>query len=260
MSLNEIYDEAIFYSAWTYSSEFPRRSFMKTKIQAANNYKLTINEGEVLCFVGRPEIGKTEIMQELLKTVSRSTNDFLNVTDEHKDYKNDVAMIYQNHKLFPWLTVIENIAFGLIAREFHDEMIAGEVRSLLYQYDLWEVRDLYPSQLTTEEKQRTVIAQVMSTDPSVILMDEPFINLDYQSKEKFQGIIEDLCTELRKTVLLTTRSLEDALLIADRIILLDKIDSHWVIEECIVPLERPRDVTSLEFNNWRRNLRSIPNE
>ena len=68
MSLNEIYGEAIFYSAWTYSSEFPRRSFMKTKIQAANNYKLTINEGEVLCFVGRPEIGKTEIMQELLKT------------------------------------------------------------------------------------------------------------------------------------------------------------------------------------------------
>lgn len=257
MSLYQIYDESIVYSSETDSLEIPKRSFMKTRIQAANNYKLTINEGEVLCFVGRPEIGKTEIMRELLKTVSRSSNDFLNVTDDHRDYKNDVAMIYQNHKLFPWLTVIENIAFGLIARKFHDEMIAGEVRSLLYQYDLWEVRDLYPRQLTTEEKQRTVIAQVMSTDPSVVLMDEPFINLDYQSKEKFQNIIVDLCVELRKTVLLTTKSLEDALLIADRIILLDKIDSHWVIEECKVTLARPRDVTSLEFNNWRRSLRSV---
>lgn len=76
MSLSEIYDESMFYSVWTGSSEVSRRSFMKTRIQAANNYKLTINEGEVLCFVGRPEIGKTEIMQELLKTVSRSTNDF----------------------------------------------------------------------------------------------------------------------------------------------------------------------------------------
>lgn len=256
MNISNYLEESLSLFEWNDVGADVKGSFMRTKIHAINNYKLTIKEGEVICILGKPGIGKTEVLQELLKSVDQRANAFLNTSSDHKSYKSDVAMIYQNHKLFPWLTVIENIAFGLEAREFFEEMMAAEVRSLLYEYDLWEVRDLYPQQLTEDEHQRTVIAQVMAVDPSVVFMDEPFIRLDMHSRNKLNAIIGSLSQELKKTVILSTCDIETALKVADKIVLLNRVDEKWQVENISVNLPRPRDISCFDFLDLRLKIES----
>lgn len=176
-----------------------------------------IVEGEVLAIVGPPSVGKTAFLQEIKDSLEKDAAQFLHTGTSHKAYKQDVYTIYQNHRLFPWLNIDGNIKFSLAARELDSEMLEAEAKSILYNFDLWEIRKAFPHQLSEEEKQRTIIAQAVALDTSIILMDEPFLNVDRGAKYKLQEILRDLSHELKKTVIVTTVDERDALNYADTI-------------------------------------------
>ena len=163
------------------------------------------------------------------------------------------GMVFQDYGLFPWLTVRDNIGFGPKARGLPRAEIARIADRFLTMVGLVRFADAYPHQLSGGMKQRVAIARVLANDAELLLMDEPFGALDAMTRERLQDELLRIWDERRLTVLFVTHAIEEAILLADRVIVMSPGPGHIVADERI-DLPRPRDVASPEFNEIRRYL------
>jgi ABC-type nitrate/sulfonate/bicarbonate transport system ATPase subunit len=164
----------------------------------------------------------------------------------------DRGMVFQDYALFPWMTVRQNIGFGprqrLPRREV--DQIAGEFMHLV---GLERAANRYPNQLSGGMKQRVAIARVLANHANILLMDEPFGALDALTREQLQGELMQIWARTRVTVIFVTHSVEEAALLADRVLVMSA-GSGRIESDIEIELARPRDVSSQEFNTVRRDL------
>ena len=163
-------------------------------------------------------------------------------------------MVFQEDALFPWLTVRENVAFGLKAGDGAKKEHLPEVDRFLERVGLQGYGDYLPRELSGGMKQRVALARVLIRSPKVLLMDEPFGALDAQNRENMQELLLQLWRERVQTILFVTHDVQEAIALADRVLLLEP-DSGRIREELVVCLERPRDRGSEAFQACCRQLR-----
>ena len=165
---------------------------------------LELYEGDFVAIVGKSGCGKTT----LLNTIAG----FLKFKGKMKK-PSRVGMVFQDYSVFPWLTVKENIAFSLKK---------NSIAHYLKMAQLWDKRNEYPPLLSGGQIQRVAIARALATDPELLLMDEPYGSLDVFTREKMQHWLLEVWDTEKKTVLFVTHSVDEALILADRIVVMKK--------------------------------------
>jgi NitT/TauT family transport system ATP-binding protein len=168
----------------------------------------------------------------------------------------DRGMVFQDYGLFPWLTVKGNIAFGPIARGKPKRQASETADRFVSMMGLDRFAHVYPHQLSGGMKQRVAIARVLANDARLALMDEPFGALDAMTRERLQDELLTIWRATDLTVIFVTHSLEEAIFLADRVIVMSPGPGRIVAEERIA-LDRPRDVSSPAFNAIRRHLAGL---
>lgn len=225
---------------------YPTRS--GTALLALDTLDLTIDEGEFLCLLGPSGCGKSTLLR-LLAGLEQPTAG--RITIHHDDPTRPAqAMVFQGPSLFPWRTVLNNVLYGL--------ELAGGPRALapteqlrmaerrLIQVGLQRFADAYPHQLSEGMRQRVNLARALAVDPAILLMDEPFSNLDEQNRLLMQSELLQIwqATARPTTVIFVTHSIDEAITLADRIIILSprpgRIDTILPVD-----LPRPRDAVML---------------
>ena len=165
-------------------------------------------------------------------------------------------MVFQEYALFPWMTVAENIAFGLEIKKLPIYEIRAKVDTLLGKLQLSDFRDRFPKDLSGGMKQRVAIARVLALDPPIMLMDEPFGALDALTRRTMQDELLRIWMEFRKTIIFVTHGIEESIYLADRVVVMTY--RPGTIKR-IVPVEiaRPRDVGSHWFIAIQQEISSL---
>jgi len=234
---------------------FRRRKASTT--QALAGVSLDIKDGEFLCIVGPSGCGKTTLLRIMaqLETPSTGTVEMQRSANGRPLH----SMVFQEHSLFPWLTVLDNVAFGLEMRGVPEEERRDKAGAFIEMVGLQNFRDHYPHQLSGGMKQRASLARAFVNDPEVLLMDEPFAALDAQNKVLLQEELLKIWERNRKTVVYITHSIDEALLLGDRVVVMTAVPGR-IKEVLDVDFERPRDIvetkakprfTELSVHIWR---------
>jgi NitT/TauT family transport system ATP-binding protein len=205
-----------------------------------------IDEGEFVVVVGPSGCGKTTLLKMIAGIVEPSSGT-IHVDDQPVDGpSSDVAMVFQDFVLLPWNTVLENVAVGLKIQESMSTAERQEIaRRWLERVGLEEYADSYPSELSGGMQQRVGLARALAVDPGTLLMDEPFGSLDAQTKHELQTQLLELWSTERKTILFVTHDIDEAIYLADRILVLSSKPAR-VMGETTVDIDRPRWTRRLE--------------
>ncbi|HKU95906.1 MAG TPA: ABC transporter ATP-binding protein [Vineibacter sp.] len=222
-----------------------RRNF-----QALRGIDLDVRDNEFLCIVGPSGCGKSTLLRMLGDLDTPSSGQVRIRRDSTARPLS--AMIFQEESVFPWMTVAQNAAYGLkITRTWRGRESEARIDDLLGKTGLNAFRSFYPHQLSGGMKQRLSLVRAWATNPELLLMDEPFAALDEQNKALLQQELVKLWEAFRSTVVFITHSLEEAVLLGDRVAVMTSAPGR-IKETLEVPFPRPRVVTSLrrsgEFN------------
>ncbi len=192
----------------------------KQIVTAFYNLNLEVYEGEFVCLVGPSGCGKStflRVVAGLLPATSGEVKIFPDPARKNKPLNN---VVFQEYAIFPWKTTLENIAFGLQMRGVSSKERTEIARHWLAKVGLGKFEHSYPNQLSGGMRQRVGIARAFANDPEVLLMDEPLGALDAQTKLIMQEELLKLWEEQRKTVLYITHSLDEAVLLGDKVVLM----------------------------------------
>jgi NitT/TauT family transport system ATP-binding protein len=209
--------------------------------EAVKQIDLEIGDGEFMILVGPSGCGKSTLLRILagLDTQSSGT-----LKIEAPGWAVENAMVFQDSGLFPWMNVETNVGFGLMTRGVPKAEAAARVEAALKLVGLTKFRKHYPHQLSGGMRQRGAIARAFVTDPGMLLMDEPFAALDAQNRVILQTELVRIWDETRKTVIYVTHSIEEALLMGDRCVIMTAQPGR--IKQIIdVPFPHPRDLIKL---------------
>src|SRR5438309_8906023 len=207
------------------------------KVQALNHVNFTVQDGEIVTLIGPSGCGKTTALRIAMGLESASGGKVTVDGREVRGCGHDRGMVFQFAELLPWLTALQNVMFGLEMKGMRGAELRATATRYLELVGLGESLNHRPHQLSGGMKQRVGIARALAIDPKVLLMDEPFGALDAQTRETMQAELLDLHGRTRKTILFVTHDLDEAVLIADRIVVLK---DGRVQEIMPVPLPRPR--------------------
>jgi NitT/TauT family transport system ATP-binding protein len=225
-------------------------------VTALRNIRLNIAPGEFVCLLGPSGCGKSTLLNAIAGFIAPTSGTIivggLPVTHPGPDR----GMVFQEYALFPWMTVEKNIAFGLEIKGASSAEIDATVEELLGLLKLKEFRKRFPKDLSGGMRQRVAIARVLALDPPIMLMDEPFGALDALTRRSLQDELLRIWQSLRKTVVFVTHSIEEAIYLGSRIVLLT-YRPGTVKRDLRVPLPRPRDTSDAEFNRLKRELSAL---
>jgi NitT/TauT family transport system ATP-binding protein len=213
----------------------------EARVVAIEDLSLSIAPGEFVCIVGPSGCGKSTLLR-ILAGLDFATGGTIKVDDEGWPVGN--AMVFQDSGLFPWMNVEKNVGFGLMTRGVTRKEVSGRVEAALKLVGLTKFRRHYPHQLSGGMRQRGAIARAFVTDPGMLLMDEPFAALDAQNRTILQAELVRLWEETGKTVVYITHSIEEALLLGDRVVVMTAHPGR-IKEIKNVPFSHPRDIMTL---------------
>jgi len=220
---------------------------------ALQDIDLEIPRGQFTCLLGPSGCGKSTLLNAVagfaLPTSGSISTDGKLVTGPGPDR----GMVFQEYALFPWMTVEQNVAFGLEIKGMGKEQIAGVVGDLLKMLSLQDFKQRFPKDLSGGMRQRVAIARVLALDSPIMLMDEPFGALDALTRRNLQDELLRIWAELKKTIIFVTHSIEEAIYMADRIVVMT-YRPGTVKRDILVDLPRMRDPAAPEFNNLKREL------
>ena len=223
------------------------------EVEALARVDLTIPQGEFVCLIGASGCGKSTLLRIIAGFEEPSTGEASIDGKAITGPGSDRGMVFQDYALFPWMTVRQNISFGPRQGRLPREEIDKTTDEFVRMVGLSRFADRYPSQLSGGMKQRVAIARVLANNANILLMDEPFGALDALTREQLQHELLQIWTRTGVTTIFVTHSVEEAVLLADRVLVMSagpgRIDSDFRIE-----LARPRDVSSPEFNALRRDI------
>jgi NitT/TauT family transport system ATP-binding protein len=225
-------------------------------VHALQDINLEVNRGEFVCLLGPSGCGKSTLLNAVagfsLPSAGTITVEGAPITAPGPDR----GMVFQEYALFPWMTVEQNIAFGLQIKKVAGPAIQAKVNELLAMLHLQDFRKRYPKDLSGGMRQRVAIARVLAIDSPIMLMDEPFGALDALTRRTLQDELLRLWLELKKTILFVTHSIEEALYLADRTVVMT-YRPGTIKCDLTIDLPRPRDVASPAFNVLKKELSQL---
>jgi NitT/TauT family transport system ATP-binding protein len=222
----------------------------KGNIIAFHDINLEIRDGEFWCIVGPSGCGKTTLLRVLAGLETETSGKIEMIHEDHTKPLN--SMVFQEHAIFPWMTVWDNIAYGLKNRRVPKKIIKQVVDEYIEKTGLQKFAKVFPHQLSGGMKQRVSIARAFANDPEILFMDEPFASLDEQNRLILQQELLQIWESNRKTVVFITHSIDEAIFLSDHIMLMTGHPGQ-VKNIFDVNLDRPRDMATIrktpDFNN-----------
>ncbi|MFT3830375.1 MAG: ABC transporter ATP-binding protein [Opitutaceae bacterium] len=225
-------------------------------VTALRDVSFQVHRREFLCVIGPSGCGKSTLIRMVAGLDYPTSGRMLLDGAEVSGPGPDRGMVFQGYTLFPWLNVTRNVMFGLEMRGMDSGQAEAEARQWIDLVGLARFEKAYPAQLSGGMKQRTAIARALAANPRILLMDEPFGALDAQTRAQMQTHLLEIWRNVDVTILFITHDLDEAILLADRILVL-KANPGEVAELIEVPVPRPRSlaqVNSPEFLATRRRL------
>jgi NitT/TauT family transport system ATP-binding protein len=222
-------------------------------VVALQDINLEIPQGQFVCLLGPSGCGKSTLLNAIAGFALPSSGSITAGGQLVAAPGPERGMVFQEYALFPWMTVADNIAFGLEIKGMAKADIAAVVDKLLKMLSLQDFRNRFPKDLSGGMRQRVAIARVLALDSPIMLMDEPFGALDALTRRNLQDELLRIWAELKKTIIFVTHSIEEAIYLADRIVVMT-YRPGTVKRDIIVELPRLRDPASAEFNALKREL------
>ena len=223
------------------------------EVVALQDAELRVAGGEFVCLIGASGCGKSTLLR-IIAGFETASEGRVEVRGRRVEGPGpDRGMVFQDYGLFPWLTVRRNIGFGPESRGKGRAEVAATTQRFLDMIGLAAFADAFPHQLSGGMKQRVAIARVLANDARVVLMDEPFGALDAMTRERLQDELLALWASTGLTVVFVTHAIEEAIFLADRVVVMSPGPGR-IVCDVPIPLARPRDVSSPEFNALRREL------
>ncbi len=213
------------------ASDFP--------VCALDGVTLTIRRGEFISLLGPSGCGKSTLLGIIAGFQAASSGQILQDGRPISKPGPSRTVVFQDYALFGWMTVQQNVEFGLKAKGMGKAERAEIARALIATVHLTGFEDKYPHQMSGGMKQRAAIARALAPDPDILLMDEPFGALDAQTRVLLQEEIARISSEAGKTVIFVTHGIDEAVFLADRVVVMSPRPGR-VREEVLVPLPRPR--------------------
>jgi NitT/TauT family transport system ATP-binding protein len=215
-------------------------SSQRGQILALKGFNLTVKEEEFVCIVGPSGCGKSTFLRIVAGLIKPSGGHLFVRSSEDNDVPIN-SMIFQEHALFPWKTVLENVTFGLKMRSLPKKEREEIGMHYLQKVGLQDFARHYPHELSGGMKQRVGIVRAFANNPEILLMDEPLGALDAQTRTILQEEIIKIWEDMKKTVIFITHSIDEALILGDRIVLMTARPGRNK-EEFVVPFGRPRSL------------------
>jgi NitT/TauT family transport system ATP-binding protein len=208
----------------------------KSRVHALGPLDLDIHDGEFVCIVGPSGCGKSTFVRMVAGLIRPTAGTIdLNV----RNTEQPTAMVFQDYSIYPWKKVLDNVRFGLDLAGVSKKEGNERARVYLAKLGLADREKDYPGALSGGMKQRVAIARALAVEPEILLMDEPFAALDAQMRQILQDELLELWQSDRRTVLFITHSLEEAILLGDRVLVMSSRPGR-IIASKTVPFERPR--------------------
>ena len=221
-------------------------------VPALARVSLTVGDGEFVALLGPSGCGKSSLLRivaELLRPTAGSVR--IHAASDEGNGRPKTALVFQEYALFPWRTVLDNVVFSLEMRGVHHDERIARARNVLGRVGLQSFSGAYPHQLSGGMRQRVGIARALAAEPEVLLMDEPFGALDAQTRTVLQEELLRVWESERKTVLYVTHSIDEAVYMSDRVVLLSarpgRIKAQYAVE-----LPRPRHMEMRAWNSYTK--------
>ena len=218
-----------------------------------DDLSFNIYSNEFVCVVGPTGCGKTTFLNCLTRIYEPSSGDLCIDGVSANPQKHNISFVFQEPSAFPWLTVEENIAYGLKIKRLPKDEIDRRVNQILDLMGLQKFRTSYPGELSVSVEQRVIIGRSFAMQPDLLLMDEPYGQMDVKVRFYLEDEVVRLWKELGSTIVFITHNIEEAVYLAERVIILTNKPAH-IKEELVIDMPRPRDITSSAFIQYRNYI------
>ncbi len=223
------------------------------EIVALKNFSLDIYQGEFVCLLGPSGCGKSTLLNAIAGFSLPSSGKLIANNREVSSPGPDRTMVFQEYALFPWMTVAENVAFGLEIKKLPKDSVRTRVDALLEKLQLSDFRDRFPKDLSGGMRQRVAIARALAVDSPMLLMDEPFGALDALTRSSLQDELLRIWMEFKKTIIFVTHSIQESIYLADRVVVMTY--RPGTVKKIVpVKIPHPRDTSSQEFIHVQQEL------
>ena len=224
-------------------------------LKVLDNISFDINKGDFVCIVGPTGCGKTTFLNLLVKLIEPTEGQILIDGEPADPQKHNLSFVFQEPSAFPWLTVEQNIRFGLETKKVEEKVIKQRTDEILEILGLEKARNAYPHELSTSTEQRIVIGRSFALHPDLLLMDEPYGQLDIKMRYYLEDEVIKLWQATGSTVIFITHNVEEAVYLSNKCLILSQKPTT-VKEELKIELPRPRDIASEEFIRLREYVTS----
>ncbi|WP_020485133.1 ABC transporter ATP-binding protein [Methylomonas sp. MK1] len=227
----------------------------KQAFEAVQNVSVSIAPGEFICLLGPSGCGKSTLLSALAGHLPASNGSIWVDAQAINRPDSERGIVFQQHTLFPWKSVIDNVAFGLKMKGIPRDARHEQARELLKLVGLAGFEEHYPAQLSGGMQQRVEIARVLINSPKVILMDEPFGALDAQTRIMMQQLLLQVWERFNTTIVFVTHDIDEALFLADRILVMSARPGR-IVQDLALDFQRPRAaelITSETFMHLKRH-------
>ena len=228
------------------------------KNEVLKNVSFHVDKNEFVVIFGPGQCGKTTLLNIIAGLEEATDGEVLKMGEMVSGPGPDRAVVFQDILLFPWLTVMQNVEYSMKVRGMDSRMRREEARKYIDLVGLNGFEKAYPVQISGGMKQRVGIARAYCTKPDVMLMDEPFGALDAQTRYLMQDEVIRISSTEKRTVVLVTNNVEEAIYLADRIIIMTDCPST-VLKDIKIDLPRPRSYVDPEFLSLRKEISAMLN-
>ena len=215
-------------------------------LEVLKNCNFSIKRGEFICVVGPTGCGKTTFLNTLTCLTEPTSGEILIDGERANPKKHNLSFVFQEPSAMPWLTVEENIAFGMKLKKWPKNRIQEQTVKIFTLMGLSICRKQYPHELSVSTEQKVVIGRAFAMEPDLLLMDEPYGQMDIKTRFYLEDEVIRLWQQLGSTVLFITHNVEEACYLADRVLILSNKPAS-VKEDLRLTMPRPRDIASPEF-------------
>ena len=223
------------------------KSKKNDQLSVLSDVNLTIDDGELVCLLGPSGCGKTTLLRLIAGLDQPTSGEIIANGEKVEKPSGDRAVIFQQYSLFPWLTVLQNVTFGLeMTNKGSKEENIETAERYLTRVGLIDFKDSYPHELSGGMKQRVAIIRSLLNHSPILLMDEPFSALDMQNRHKLQEQLIGVWKRFENTIVFVTHDVDEAVYLADKIVIMDK-NLGKIANIIDVDIERPRKRESEEF-------------
>jgi len=225
-------------------------------LEVLKDCNFSVKDGEFLCVVGPTGCGKTTFLNLLSNLIEPTSGEVLIDGEKASPQKHNLSFIFQEPSALPWLTVEDNIKYGMKAKIKDQKYIQEQADRIIGLMGLEKYRKSFPGEMSTSAEQRIVIGRAFAVNPDLLLMDEPYGQMDIKTRFYLEDEVIRIWREFKRTVIFITHNIEEAVYLAERVLVLTNKPAK-VKEEINIDLPRPRDIASPEFVEIRNHITEL---